>query len=181
MNHYLYSQIANDSWEGPAVSVHRRVARVSDPQLGTADILSAQLVQFERVLGRAWKDLSNTQRDGLQSTAFAILAALITEGPQRTSAVSSILHAEISTISRQISALVQRGLIERQADPDDGRACLLTPTEKGRNAFDCSRIALGRWLFTMVRDWESSETEQLITLLDRLSASLVTHDLDSVR
>ena len=43
-----------------------------------------------------------------------------------------MLCADPSTVSRQVASLVKAGLVERQADPDDGRASILVPTELGR-------------------------------------------------
>ena len=46
-----------------------------------------------------------------------------------------------SRISRQVAALVKAGLIERQADPEDGRASLLAVCVPLRHA-DCETLAL---------------------------------------
>ncbi len=151
---------------------------LTEDELATADALGSQLIRFVRVLHRARARLAKAQPGGIEQPAFAILATLITEGPQRTSALAEFLHTEISTVSRQTSSLVAHGLIERQADPDDGRACLLAPTDDGRRVFDRARVARNRWLAATVRDWAPSDRQLLISLLDRLNADLATHDLD---
>ena len=43
-------------------------------------------------------------------------------------ALAAAVHSDPSTVSRQVAALVRAGLIERQADPEDGRASVLVPT-----------------------------------------------------
>ena len=50
----------------------------------------------------------------------------------RASALAASVHSDLSTVSRQVAALVGRGLLERRADQRDGRACVLAVTEAGR-------------------------------------------------
>lgn len=145
-------------------------------ELATVDALGRQLTRFARVLHRARARWSRTDPGGLEQSAFAILATLIVDGPQRTSALAELLQTEISTISRQTGSLVQLGLIRRQADPEDGRVCVLAPTDEGRQVFDRARDARNRWLATTVQDWDPGDVERLTTLLSRLNADLVTHE-----
>lgn len=145
-------------------------------ELATVDALGTQLTRFARVLHRARARWSQTDPGGLEQSAFAILAALIVDGPQRTSALAELLQTEISTVSRQTGSLVQLGLIQRQADPEDGRVCVLGPTDQGRQVFDRARAARNRWLATTMQDWDPCDVERLTTLLRRLNADLITHE-----
>ena len=52
------------------------------------------------------------------------------EGPMRAGALAECLQSDPSTVSRQVAALVKDGLLERRADPADGRASLLVLTAK---------------------------------------------------
>ena len=58
-----------------------------------------------------------------------MLKCLQTEGPLRAGALADCLQSDPSTVSRQVAALVKDGLLERRADPDDGRASLLVLTD----------------------------------------------------
>lgn len=138
----------------------------------TADALGYQLVRFVRLLNKATAQLTRAQPDGIEQGAFAILGNLVRGGPQRTSALAEALHIEISTVSRQVSSLVQHGFLRREADPDDGRACLLAPTDEGLRVYEATRSARNQWLATTVSEWDPQEVEQLITLLDRLNTDL---------
>src|SRR4051794_35740785 len=40
----------------------------------------------------------------------------------RVSALAEVLHSDVSTVSRQVSTLVDLGFVRRGPDPDDGRA-----------------------------------------------------------
>ena len=60
---------------------------------------------------------------------FNLLAA-----PLRVSALAELVHSDVSTVSRQVSTLVDLGFVTRGPDPDDGRAQALTLTDEGRDA-----------------------------------------------
>lgn len=140
-----------------------------------SDALGAQLIDFVRVLRRARARYFKTHPDGLEETAFAILAHLV-ERPQRISTLADELQSDISSISRQTSSLVRLGLIQRLADPTDGRVCVLAPTGAGRQVFDHARDARNRWLAGTVRDWNPNDVKQLTVLLGRLNADLMSRD-----
>ena len=61
-------------------------------------------------------------------SAHVLLRCLAHEGPMRAGALAEMLQSDPSTVSRQVAALVKDGLLERQADPADGRASLLVLT-----------------------------------------------------
>lgn len=141
-------------------------------ELSTADALGTQLFGFLRLAAKVKARMSTMAPGSLEYAAFPIIAMLVREGPCRTSAVAEALHTEISTISRQTSALVHQGLIERQADPYDGRACLLAPTDAGRDLFERARTERNQWLASTLRDWDPADVDMLITLLTRLNVDL---------
>lgn len=152
---------------------------VSEPgpaELAHADEFGRQLVRFVRLVTRAKSQVAKAGPDGLERAAYAILCALVHDGPQRTSGLAEALHAEISTISRQSSALVQHGLVERQADPEDGRASLLVPTAEGRRVFEENRRLRNRWLAAVLGDWNEADRAKLNELFDRLNTGIEQHD-----
>lgn len=152
-----------------------RPAEHAAADLATADALGNQFSRFMRVMAKAKSRVSSLTPSGVDHGAFPIIATLVREGPIRASALADALHMDISTISRQTSMLVQSGLIERQADPDDGRASLLAPTELGRQVFEDARAGRNRWLANTLQDWPPSDVTTLITLLDRLNDDLAAN------
>lgn len=141
-------------------------------ELATADELGNQFGRFMRIITKARTRLFGLAPGSVEHSAFPIIAGLVREGPSRTSAIAERLHSDISTISRQTSALVQAGLIERQADPADGRACLLAPTDSGRALYEQARARRNYWLASTLHDWPKPDVDQLIGLLDRLNDDL---------
>lgn len=101
-----------------------------------------------------------------------LLIRLIKDGPTRAKDLAEATSADQSTISRQVAALVKAGLIERQADPDDGRASILVPTSSGRAKVDDHFANRGRALEPLLADWSQAEREQFVELLRRFNVNL---------
>ncbi|APU12387.1 MULTISPECIES: MarR family winged helix-turn-helix transcriptional regulator [Actinoalloteichus] len=95
-------------------------------------------------------------------------------GPRRSGAVAEALFLDPSTISRQVATLVKAGLVERSADPEDGRASLLTITEQGRSVLELHRAVRRDLLDRMITDWPSGDRHELARLLTRLADTLET-------
>ncbi|ONI84733.1 MarR family transcriptional regulator [Saccharothrix sp. ALI-22-I] len=77
-----------------------------------------------------------------------------------------------STVSRAVAALVANGLVERRADPDDGRASILVVTERGRAELADARDWYDRLLRTALADWNPTEVEALTSALGRLTTDV---------
>jgi len=152
-----------------------REPAITTAALDVADKLGVELVRFMRMVGKAKSLVAKQGPDGIERAAYVILFHLIHEGPQRTSKLAESLHAEISTISRQSSALVQHGLVERQSDPEDGRACLLAPTSEGLRVFEENRKLRNKWLAHVLADWPEEDRQILMKLLARLNADIEAH------
>ncbi|MBB3662935.1 DNA-binding MarR family transcriptional regulator [Prauserella sediminis] len=144
----------------------------SQDDLDVADALGGQLVRFYRAMAKTKSYLSKIGPDGIERAAYAILFYLVNNGPQRTSALADALHSDISTVSRQSSTLVQHGLVERTADPEDGRATLLAPTGEGLRVFEENRQLRARWIASMLQEWPREDRVAVATLLDRLNAEI---------
>ncbi|WP_345497203.1 MarR family winged helix-turn-helix transcriptional regulator [Nocardia callitridis] len=148
---------------------------VTAADLTDADRIGVELVRFMRTLNRAKSQLTKSGPDGIERLAYAVLFTLVHEGPLRTGKVAELLHAEISTISRQSRSLVAHGLIERRSDPVDGRASLLAPTEEGVRVFEENRAQRNKWLAEVLVDWPTADRETLADLLDRLNTGIEIH------
>jgi len=147
----------------------------STAELDLADELGQQMVRLVRLINRAKSQVTKQGPDGIERAAYTILFCLIHDGPQRTSRLAESLHSEISTISRQSSSLVQHGLVERQADPGDGRACLLAPTAEGLRVFEENRKQRNQWLAQCLADWNEEDRQTLNTLFGRLNSGIEKH------
>jgi DNA-binding MarR family transcriptional regulator len=110
-------------------------------------------------------------RDDAESATHAILYTVGAGGPMRASELAGCVHSDLSTVSRQAAGLVADGLLERRADPVDGRASLLALTEAGEAAVaarEASRVAF----FTRVLDgWTEGDLRQFASMLSKFTAS----------
>ena len=109
--------------------------------------------------------------DDVDSATQLLLHTVAADGPMRASALAASVQADLSTVSRQVAALVGRGLLERQADQFDGRACLLAVTDAGRAAI--AEHEQGRQTFfdAVLADWNTEEMRQFARQLERFTAA----------
>lgn len=109
--------------------------------------------------------------DDVDSATQLLLHTVAAEGPMRASALAASVQADLSTVSRQVAALVGRGLLERRADQFDGRACLLAVTDAGRAAI--ADYEQGRQTFfdAVLADWNTEEMRQFARQLERFTAA----------
>ncbi|WP_406299333.1 MarR family transcriptional regulator [Embleya sp. NBC_00888] len=101
-----------------------------------------------------------------------LLAYLALEGPRRVTDLAAMTYLDVSTVSRQIASLVQRGLVERRPDPNDGRGTLLAVTDAGNQAFEIYRARRQTELDRVTRDWSAEERRTLVHLLGRFNDDL---------
>jgi DNA-binding MarR family transcriptional regulator len=105
----------------------------------------------------------------LDGAAYGLLALLQDTGPLRASDLVARLGLDKSTVSRQVASLVDLGLVVRDADPDDGRAQVLTPSAEGSVRLERIREARrARWEADL-GDWPAEDVAVLGELLGRLN------------
>ncbi len=104
-----------------------------------------------------------------------LLVKLERSGPQRASALADLVGADPSTVSRQVASLVKAGLVVRQADPDDGRACLLVPTELGRIRVGEYAARRAAAMAPIVGDWSAQDRADFLRLLRKYVSSIDAH------
>jgi DNA-binding MarR family transcriptional regulator len=136
----------------------------------------AAFVELEREIGlllrraRAISSrLAAQLHPDLDGAAFGLLALLQDAGPLRASDLVARLGLDKSTVSRQVASLVGLGLVERSADPDDGRAQVLTPSDEGAARLAQIRDARrARWEADLGH-WPAEDVATLAELLHRLN------------
>lgn len=140
--------------------------------LAAAHALNTELYQLMRTM----QTLKNSiNRDGVPHSTYLLLFRLISDGPRRAGALAEAVGTDPSTVSRQIDWLVRSGLVERQADPSDGRATLLVATEAGVATQEQMRAARDRMTAGVLSAWPPDEIEHLTHLLARFTADLTDH------
>jgi DNA-binding MarR family transcriptional regulator len=98
-----------------------------------------------------------------------LLALLQDAGPLRASELVARLGLDKSTVSRQVAHLADLGLVDRTADPVDGRAQVLRPSAEGAARLARIREARrARWAADL-SDWPAADVARLGELLARLN------------
>lgn len=111
----------------------------------------------------------------VETWEFDVLAALRRAGePHQLSPgqLSRQTHVTSGTMTNRISRLASRGLVEREADPSDGRAALVTLTPSGRAVVDAAITDLLEREEVMLTDLSERDRAELADLLRRLTLAL---------
>jgi DNA-binding MarR family transcriptional regulator len=95
-------------------------------------------------------------------------------GPLRVSALAEAIHSDVSTVSRQVSTLVDLGFVTRGPDPVDGRAQALTLTDEGTTLLHGIRNARDRWLSSLLADWSDEDVAVFSEHLRHFASDLET-------
>lgn len=140
------------------------------PSEQTAQRLGAELIRMVKVIV-SMREYAPSAHPGVDFTHYPVLFALARE-PQRVSDLAGCVHADVSTVSRQVSHLVEHGLVAKSTDPQDGRAHRLVLTDAGRTAIATVTSARGRWLQTVMADWSESDSAQFVRDVCRFADSL---------
>ena len=124
----------------------------------TQDEATVRAVELADEFGRSAKLLgarlaSRLAHHELSMPRAHLLVALLRHGPQRISQLGDRVGISQGTASTLAEALVRDGLLERQADPHDGRATQVALTTPGH---DRARA----WL----RDYEAAAREVFAAL-----------------
>jgi len=86
--------------------------------------------------------------------------------------LSQRLMVSNGNITGLVDRLVEQGLIERQAAPNDRRAQLVKLTTEGRRSFRSMAAAHENWIAAVFADLSSSEIEGLMRLLAKAKSSV---------
>ncbi len=92
--------------------------------------------------------------------------------PLRVSALAEVLHSDVSTVSRQVSTLVDLGFVARGPDPDDRRAQALSLTDEGSALLTAIRSDRDRWLTGLLADWSDDDVASFSAHLRHFASDL---------
>jgi DNA-binding MarR family transcriptional regulator len=104
------------------------------------------------------------------------LARLERGGPATSSDLARVDRISPQSMGVTVAALLDRGLIERDRDPEDGRRIVLSVTEAGRRTLRDKRGARTEHIAAALRDGfsgdELRQLESATALLERLAEKL---------
>jgi DNA-binding MarR family transcriptional regulator len=110
---------------------------------------------------------------GIPISQLAVLARIIDEGPTTAAALAAGEHVTQQAIAQSLATLKERGLVEKQADPSDGRKSLVTATAAGRKLREALTESRKEWLTQAIGAAVKPEERPLlieaIELLERIA------------
>ncbi|MCT9080906.1 MarR family winged helix-turn-helix transcriptional regulator [Streptomyces fulvoviolaceus] len=108
----------------------------------------------------------------LEPAAYGLLVRLDEHGRQRATELAAYIGVGKATMSRQLRALEDLGLIAREPDPADGRAWLVHLTEEGRSRVTKVREARRARYVSQLSHWDRLEVAELARLLHQLNRGM---------
>jgi DNA-binding MarR family transcriptional regulator len=122
-------------------------------------------------IARTARRLRQEAGGDLSPSQTAALATIEQQGPLTPSELAAAERVQRPTATRIIARLEAGGLIERAADPADGRACLVTVTARGRELLQRLRGRKNAYLARNLRDLDADDLatlERAAEILERV-------------
>ncbi len=119
-----------------------------------------------------------TSEAGVWTPHFALLSMICINDPMTPTELAGRMGLRPTTTSDYVQRLVDLGHIERVPNPSDGRSYLITPTERGWEAFDRANVPSLQALAQVERQLErplDEIQEGIKELIRALDAALAEH------
>lgn len=142
---------------------------------GKADLLRAietEVVAMLRRARRATTDRARLIDPALATVGYQVLVALRENPGLPQSALVDKLDMDKGAVSRQVHLLSDLGLVDKHADPEDRRACLVSLSEEGeRRMCDLERERRSAYV-ARFDDWTPDELTVLAEQLAKYNRTL---------
>ncbi|MEU9010399.1 MarR family transcriptional regulator [Streptomyces sp. NPDC048479] len=132
--------------------------------------LERELAVFLRRARASSGEMAREVHPELEPAAYGLFVRLEEVGQQRATALAGYFGVGKATMSRQLRALEELGLVTREPDPADGRASLVRLTDEGLARFRRVRDARRDSYVNKLAGWDRGEIAELARLLHQLNA-----------
>lgn len=123
------------------------------------------------IVGR-YTRLLQSARGGLSHGQLTALASVTKHGPLRLADLAQIESVSAPATTRTVAELEARGLVQRRADPDDGRAALIEVTSEGAAAIVLARSVRTKVVASLLSTLTEGELEKVSAALPALERVL---------
>ena len=124
--------------------------------------------RIKRVIG----ERAQAVHPDLQPASYLMLSWLADEGPLRASAMAESFNLDKGAVSRQLTHLLELGLVTRVQDPEDGRAMLVAASEDAVRRLADVTAHRRKWLDERLGDWSAEELDDFVAALGRYNRAL---------
>jgi DNA-binding MarR family transcriptional regulator len=140
--------------------------------LDTATRLNTDLVRVLKLF-QSMRQHAPRLHPGVEPASYPILFNLIDE-PRRVSMLAECVYSDVSTVSRQVTTLVSHGLLDKLADPHDGRAWVVSLSAEGAELVQRLKAGRAEWFRQTLKDWDPADAEAFGDYLERFAMSFET-------
>jgi DNA-binding MarR family transcriptional regulator len=158
------------------------VSDLNDASIGGADPDDYTAIQMAfGEVGRRSKDFHLLESIGarvgysLEGPYYGTLSRLGLVEQCTVTELAEMLALELSTVSRRVRELEERGLVERRPSPTDRRTSYLRLTADGRRLFEALSTAWRDMLGEVLADWDPGSVAEFRHLFDRFAADLARY------
>ena len=124
--------------------------------------------RIKRVIGERARDV----HPDLQPSSYLMLAYLAETGPMRSSVIAERFDIDKGAVSRQVQHLVDLGLVDREPDPGDRRASLVSASDDAVRRIADVAAHRRKWLDERLGDWSDEDLTDFVRVLGRYNGSL---------
>lgn len=140
--------------------------------MSDVELLAQEFAVLVRGLREMHGSIVSQCNPPLEAASAVLLGRVEQLAPVRLTDVACSMGLDVSTVSRQVSALVARGWVVRDPDSQDHRAHVLSLTDEGRTTVASLRSTRTEVLRRLLPDWTSEDLRSLTTQLARLNRDL---------
>lgn len=128
------------------------------------------LVDAVFMLGRSLRSLlAHDEGAVLPSALIGVLVVLTRRGECRQNELASELFVSQSSLSRQVSELVEGGYVIRETDPDDRRASRVRVSPTGADVLCATKERRAARLREMLEGWSQDDAKVAVDAVNRLN------------
>ncbi|WP_026549898.1 MarR family transcriptional regulator [Arthrobacter sp. Br18] len=144
----------------------------TDSDVDTAiEALEQQLsMLWRRARSNSYKVARRVHPD-MEPAAYGLLVILQREGSMRLTDLAASIGVGKPSVSRQIAMLEQLGLVQKEADPLDGRAQAISLTPSGTRQLVTAQTARKQAFHQLMEDWDVTDLTQLGNLIAQLNST----------
>ena len=140
-------------------------------------ISARQIDQFQQLITKLYQCCKDrmryqSERFGLPEAEIRCLLLFGEEKYLTPKGISAKMNLVKSRISKLISGLNEKGLIQKIADPEDSRTTLLRLTNQGRNKINDINSFLNTIHHEVLQQMEPEQRSTMMTNLELLKASM---------
>ena len=107
----------------------------------------------------------------MEPAAYGLLVILQREGSMCLTDIAASVGVGKPSVSRQIAMLEHLGLVQKEADPLDGRAQAISLTDAGTRQLVAAQTARKQAFHELMEDWDVEDLTRLGTLIAELNTT----------